>query len=184
MLLSSLFTEDANFKKREKIDSDILNNYQNVKFNGNCNSKKKIIELIKNESLNRYVQKSKFFSDVDDGEKQQKKAVTKITKTNPRFILDKSNEAELEKDIEDVNSISKQFMQDSGLGVFNYDPPDADQVGIVKSSNQSYTNRRDRFFIPEQKPNQSLIDYFKELELDKKAMNNSQRKGKNKNKRR
>jgi hypothetical protein len=174
----------------EKSASSTLKKYQNVRYKGTGDkSNKKLLDVIQCEKLDRHLEKSKFFSNVDDGEEKNKQAVEKITLDNPRFLADKDAEAELEKNLNNVNSINKRVMEDEGKAEFDYNPPGANQVGIVQESNQSFVRRRDQYFLPPQPPgkqglgaedptkNVDLMSHFQEIQQQALANRNSQRGG-------
>lgn len=180
---------------QEAIDSEILRQYKGARYkNMGANSKRKLVALKRSEELTRYIERSKFFTTVDDGEDTNKAGVETNTFDNPRFLLSKVNEEELESKLNNPNSINKRVMTDTGTGEFQFNPPDADQVGIVRSSNQSFVDRRDMYFIQPQPPGvqgvvgdvpeKNIEEFLQEQQLDAQGKMNSQRRGLFKSRRR
>jgi len=195
--LVTLFTDTNNDKKMQIESSRLLKQYHGVRYRDKGQeSNKRLLKMKQNEAYTKYTERSKFFSNYDDGEASNKRNVDMLYKSNPRFILDKANDAELEGKIDNVNAIGKRLMVDEGTGEFDFHAPDADQVGIVRESNQSFVNRRDMYFIkPQPKGMQKIgdedpekikdiLEYFTKVQLDARAKMNSQRNGKMKSTRR
>lgn len=154
--------------KQEKLDSIWLKTYPNVSYKNYSSSENmKAMKAVGEQyRLQQYMAKSKFYGNTDDGEKKEKKHVEKIFDDNPRWLLSEANEKEIEKKLNDENSILKPIMTDSGSATFDYESPEGNQVGLVRSSNQSYQAARDKYFIPEQAtPDKSadLLQFFKDM---------------------
>lgn len=172
--------QSASDRRTEKKDSNMLKLYNNVQYLGmsrKC-SQNKIKMALKSRELDRYMSQSRFFSKTgrDDHESKNRAGVVKNALKNPEFIMNKDLEAEAEAKIHNPNSIAKPYMIDSGTATFDYTPPDADQVGIVKSSNEAYAERRDRYFIPpEAVPDKTgdLLAFFENMQQQAAADANS-----------
>lgn len=130
--------------------SKILRMYPNVSYKGMLaeDSNLMLAQTKMDENFHHYTAESAFYKTATDDEAANRKAVVSNHLDNPEFILSRINDKEAEAKITDTNSIAKPVMVDTGHGVFNYSPSEPDQVNIVKRSNQSFANRRDRFFIP------------------------------------
>jgi hypothetical protein len=94
--------------------------------------------------------KNPMFSKPDDGEKSNESKARAVEMKNPEFILSKVNDAKVEKALDNTNSIRREWMTDSGMGVFDFNPEEANQVKMVVDSNANFVAKRDRFFIQEQ----------------------------------
>jgi len=195
--LVTLFTDTGNDSSMQISASKKLKQYHGVRYkNMGRESDKKLLRLKQAEEYTKYTERSKFFSNYDDGEASNKRNVESMAMTNPRFILDKANDAELEAKINNVNAIGKRLMVDEGTGEFDFSAPDADQVGIVRDSNQSFVSRRDMYFIKPQpvgdqktggeplQKTKDLLEHFTKVQMDLLAKKNSQRNSKFKSTRR
>jgi len=116
-------------------------------------SPKKCGDLAVQESLRRFMAKSSFFNGElaeAKAEAKAKRVFSSVYKGNPEFITSRENDAELDEQLDDPNTINKRLMTDTGAADFDYQSPEKDQIGLVRESNTSYTIARDRYFIPEQ----------------------------------
>lgn len=137
--------------KVDKLNSRILNKYANVSYIGMGDSgDAEILATIKGDVMNERLSHSKFYSNVDDGEKSNRANVERVTLENPRFLTSAKNEVELNKNLYDPNGLTKEVMVDGGYAEFDYNQTAPDQISLVKEANQSFAERRDRFFIPPQ----------------------------------
>jgi hypothetical protein len=154
-----------NETRSEAMDANWLRKFPNVRYQGQ-GARQNIDNLTmlgKRLRLESYMSTSKFYggveADLKKTEKAEKAHYSNPYWNNPEFLLSKANDREQEAGIEDPNSIAKNVFTDAGRADFDYEGPEGqkDQVGIVKSANASFANRRDRFFIPPQDPRKSML---------------------------
>ena len=163
-IVSSIMPPDKSSTMQSSRDSKWLWHNMNIRYSDPDKGIPDLLRVEKRLRFNNYAAKSKFFTNTNDGEKKEQKMYEASYKTNPSFIMDKKNVKELEAEVQDVNSLNKTVMEDNGAATFIYDAGTTDQVGIVKSSNKAYAERRDRFFTPEQPRQEELADLKKKRE--------------------
>ena len=153
--------------------SAILKAYPNVRYMGMTQEASNKILFADQEFLriSEELNKNEFFSKPEDGEKENRIADISAQTKNPEFILSKKNDADIDKKLEDRNSIQKRWDIDGGSAVFDYSPEDATQVKMVQDANVNYMQRRDRFFTSPQGSGgqataENQVDIIKQLEKE------------------
>ena len=148
---------------------------ENIRYKGMSQreSNKKLMLDAYNRRIVEELNRNPLFSNPDDGEKENLAAARVVEIKNPEFILSKVNDKEVEDDLQDTNAIAREWMTDPGMGVFNYTPPESNDVKMVIDANASFVDRRDRYFIPPQDataPAQATLELLMKQEQEFQSM--------------
>lgn len=140
--------------QKEEPSAAILTAFPNVRYKNMSQKKsnRKMINMsFQAKEINKLM-KSNFFSKPEDGEKSNRKQTVNISLDNPEFLLSKINDKDAKTQLNNTNSIQKQWNVDGGMGVFEYESKNPDNVQMIIDSNASYVAQRDRFFIEDGDP--------------------------------
>ena len=151
----------VNSTKSDKHNREWLRRIPNARYKTDQNMSAVLQRGIEHR-LNMFVEKSAFFSDMDDHEAKEKANYNAISKANPEFILSKANALETKKKTQNPNNIRKEVMTDPGRQTFDYEKS-GDQVGLVREGVSNYMSRYNRFFDP--KKQAQINDLHKTLNV-------------------
>jgi len=152
------------YKKIETIDGQVLSLYNGVDLKVS-NPRQHLINMNNDLRFDAYANRSRFYNNYNDGEISERFNYGTLEEFNPEEEYDQENVQEAQNIVENVNSIAKPVMTDTGVAKYDYEFENEDNVKMVQNANMNYYRAENKYWQSQpSKPDVDIDSMLKNLE--------------------